>query len=182
METPQLSERSVIGPMRGRPVLLLHDPQDPLRYLLRPLRWWDWCVVQLLASSLDRRLAAGHPPESGRFLAVRAQKLVSPSARRVLVGRWEHVLEMSRQPPAGRSSRAPLCRDRILAVDSELREMLLFLSTPRPTAARGVAMVHLLLGDGTGPLWNRRCPDDLRSVLRAATAQLDPAASLADLP
>jgi hypothetical protein len=41
-----------------------------------------------------------------------------------------------------------------------------------PIPSRGVAMVSLLLGDGTGPLYRSGSSDDLDVALREAIAQL----------
>ena len=56
--------------------------------------------------------------------------------------------------------------------------MVRALMTPLPLAARGVAMVNQLLGDGAGPLYNPDSPIDVRAVLRVATELLDPAVPL----
>jgi len=50
--------------------------------------------------------------------------------------------------------------------------MLAVLAGPVPVAARGVAMVSVLLTDGTGPLHNRRSALDLGAAVREATTQM----------
>lgn len=128
----------------------------------------------LFGPVLDRRLVAGAPPESGRLVAARAERLVSLRARRKLAREWEGVLERAHTTPQARSSRAPLCRDRVIAAVDDARAMLSALSSPLPVPARGVAMASRLLSDGTGPLYNRHCPVSLSAALRSVTAQLDP--------
>jgi hypothetical protein len=49
------------------------------------------------------------------------------------------------------------------------------LTAEGPVSARGVAMVSRLLGDGTGPLYNRRVqPAQLDATLRQVIAALQP--------
>ena len=162
---------------RGPTMLLLHDRGDPRRLLLRPVGPWNRLLARLLAVSLDRRLAAGHPAESSPLLATRARTLVAPDERRTLASNWEHLLDVTRTQPPRLVRRIPVCRDRIAAAESSVREMIVALVAPQPVPARGVATVSLLLGDGTGPLYNRRSPTDLVSALREATMRLDPVAS-----
>ncbi len=52
--------------------------------------------------------------------------------------------------------------------------MIALLSAPLPIPARGVAMANVLLTDGAGPLYNPRCDTELRRVVEATNAQLDP--------
>ena len=134
-------------------------------------------MARVLAVSLDRRLAAGHPAESTRLLATRAQTLVATEERSNLASNWEHLMDVTRTQPARLVRRVPVCRDRIVAAESSVRETIAALVAPGPVPARGVATVSLLLGDGTGPLYNRRSPTELVSALREATIRLDPVAS-----
>jgi hypothetical protein len=47
------------------------------------------------------------------------------------------------------------------------------LASPLPREARGVALVRLLLTDGTGPLYSRRSREDLGAAVRRARAALE---------
>jgi hypothetical protein len=138
-----------------------------------PDRRRDALLARLLAPSLDRKLAAGRSPESHPLLAIRAQALVAPDMRRTLARTLAEVVKKgsrSRQTGVGR---IPLCRDRIIAAESDLREMIAYLSAPFPLPARGVAMVTSLLRDGLGPLYNPNCAADLGLVVREAVAALN---------
>jgi hypothetical protein len=155
--------------------LVVTDRGRPERFVACRSRPWDRVLARVFACSLDRRLAAGRAPESSRLLASRAQQLVSSATRRELARDWEHLLEVTRRPPARRTPRVPLCRDRISAAEADVRDMLTSLLTPLPMCARGVATASRLLSDAAGPLCSRHCTDDdLRAALREATAQLDP--------
>lgn len=139
---------------------------------------WDRLLTRVRASSLDRRLATGCPAVTSRVLALRAQQIASPAGRRELAQRWDHVLELTRRPPGALTSRAPLCRDRVAAAEPDVREMLTVLEGSLPITARGASMASSLLSDGTGPLHNRRSPDDLGAAVREATRQMrDPLAN-----
>lgn len=134
----------------------------------------------LLGSSLDRELAAGRPPESGRLLAARAEDLVSLRKRQALARDWRRLLDMARRPSAPGPARMLLRRDQIAVAEPEVREMMSRLLAPLPVAAQGVATVSVLLTDATGPLYNRRSHTALVTLLRTATAQLDPSAPFLD--
>jgi len=135
-------------------------------------------VVRVLASSLDRQLAGGRPPESGRLLAARAQVLVSPTTRRALAQSFDNVTAHARRTPAMRDPRMPLNRRSIIACEREIREMRDALLTPLPAPARGAAMASWLLSDGTGPLFDGHRSIELQSTIRQVIAQLDPTVTL----
>lgn len=136
-------------------------------------------LARVLAPSLDRQLAGGRQPRSGRALAVHAREVVSPAGRLELAHRWIGVLELASRPPVPRTPRGPLCRARIADAEHDVREMIAVLAGGLPIASRGAAMASLLLRDGTGPLHNDRSPQDLGAAVREATYQM---ASPADVP
>ena len=141
-------------------------------------RPWDRLLVRALAPCLDRRLAAGRPPRSGRLLAIRARAIVSPAARGELARRWADVLDRAGRSPVPRSPRAPLRRGAVIAAAADLREMIDVLTSGLPIDARGAAIASWLLSDGTGPLY-RRSRVELGTVAREATRQMG---SSADRP
>jgi hypothetical protein len=159
-------------------LLLVRDRGDRLRLLTRRCRSWHRAGARLLASSLDRRLAAGHAPEADLLSATRAQTLVSPERRRALAANWEHLLEVAAHRPLRYRRGAPLCCDRIATADTAVRAMVVALLAPLPVSARGVAMASRLLSDGAGPLYNRLSSVDLVGAVREVTEQLDPRVSL----
>ncbi len=166
------------GPRTGHTTLLLIDTDDSQQLTAQCNRRWIRLATQLLASSLDHKLAQGRSPESSRLLAARAQVLVSPVSRRKLVDNWENLLVQVRRPPAMRNPRVLCNREYIIACESDIREMLNALLAPLPSPARGTAMASWLLRDGTGPIYNRGLSEDLGNSLREVIAQLDPAVSL----
>jgi hypothetical protein len=166
--------------MSSKTVLVQTDSPGSGQLVIRPAGTTSRLLARLFGLSLDRRLAIGEAPESGRLLAVRAQQLVALRWRRELARHWEHLLEVARQPPR---SGAPvwLSRDRILAAEADVRELATQLRAPLPVRAAGVAAAHVLLTDATGPLYNRRNGTALTAQLRDLSAQLDPGLPLQSL-
>lgn len=159
-------------------MLLIIDKTCPNGFEVRPHTRLDALLSRLLASSIDRKLAAGHSPESDRLLAIRAQSLVAQGMRRTLARTLEEVLAKSARPRRARDRRVSPCRDRIMAAESDIRDIIACLSAPLPVPARGVAMVTALLRDGVGPLYNASCATDLRAVVREVVMALDPSLEL----
>jgi hypothetical protein len=138
----------------------------------RSHQFWDRWRARARAPSLDCQLAAGWPPGASRLLAIRAQQITSPAGRGELVRAWGYLLDRARRPAVPHAPRVPLCRDRIAAAEGDVRTMLAVLASPLPVSARGAAMASVLLGDGTGPVYNRHCARDLAAVARDATREM----------
>ncbi len=157
-------------------VLLRPAPHDSAPDHGRP---WDRFAARVLAPSLDRQLATGRPPQSSRALATRARQIVSPAKRRELAQHWIHVLDLAVRPPVPLPLRGPLRRGAVVAAERDMHEMIAVLAGGLPIAARGAALASWLLRDGTGPLYNHRCPIELSAAVREATRQMS---SYADSP
>ena len=159
-------------------VLLLQAPHQPGHLVVRSNRPWDRLVARLLASSLDPRLAQGDAPESTLLLAARAQRLVAPDTRQALADNWNGLLHRARQPVPTFGRHVPLCRERIVGAEAEVRSLVTALVTPSPVPARGVAIASRLLCDGAGPLFNVHWSGDLAATVRRAVELLDPSAAV----
>jgi hypothetical protein len=131
-------------------------------------------LARWLSFPLDAKLADGSPPHVSRLRAVRAQALVSPAAREELAEGWSRLVEVTRARAHG-SARARVVppRERLAAAQPQIQQLVARLRSPAPVAARGVAAANLLLCDGTGPLYNPRCQDDLRAALMHAVGWMD---------
>lgn len=164
------------APARAR--LVLHDSRGSGPLVGHSFRGLDRALARARALRLDRDLAAGRPPEASWLLAARAQDLVAVRTRQVLAGDWEHLLRVARRPVPQHSPLAAIRRDRVIAAEPDIREMVTRLLAPLPVGARGVATASNLLGDGAGPLYNRASRRDLAADVRRATAQLDPSMAL----
>lgn len=122
---------------------------------------------------LDAQLAADRPPEWSRLYTVRAGQLVSRPFRTELAANWNRVLEIATGEMLGTASgRRLLRREPIANAAPQIRELVNLLLGPEPVTARGVATAHLLLTDGTGPLYSRLSTTVLSDALAEAVALL----------
>ena len=146
----------------------------PSRLAVRPSRLADRLSARLFGASLDRELAAGRVPESSPLLAARAQHIVALRSRRRLAGDWEHLLRSARRARGMYQQAVPVRRDRVIAAEPAINELVRRITAPLPVPARGVAMATALLTDPLGPVFNPRSLVSLAAALEAVLAQLDP--------
>ena len=141
----------------------------------REATWRERILVRILAGRLDRQLAAGRSPESHPLLSLRAQRLARPDTRLALARALGRVLHEASSPLRRRQ---PPLADlyAVREVERDLVELVDQLVAPAPVSARGVALVHEMLVDGSGPLYMRHSPRDLGEMIRTATLALDPVA------
>ena len=126
----------------------------------------------LLAPALDRRLAAGASLDESVLLAARAQMLCSLAQRQRLTRSWLAVLHSAARKPGLLSSRTSLRRSAVASAHGDIRLMLAVVQGTPAIRPRGLALAHLLLTDGTGPLHNRRSGVDLATAVREAARQM----------
>jgi hypothetical protein len=129
-------------------------------------------IARARGPALDRRLAEGAAPESALDLAIRADLLARPEQRADLARDLDQLAVTARMTPS--KAHVRLCRRRIGEAGAELAALSRQLSDPGPVSVRGVAMIRLLLRDGTGPLFQPGSRIDLRLFLHTALAALDP--------
>ena len=160
--------------------------EDLSRLMLRRVWPWHRMLACGRAGRLDRELAAGTSPEASAVLAARAARLTSTEFRRDLAASLRRMLAASGQPvppvravpaprsglPAARPPRVPLRTSRISQAGPRLAELASRLLEPGPVPVRGVAMVTLLLADGTGPLYREASRADLGAITERAAHAL----------
>jgi hypothetical protein len=157
--------------------------EDLGRLVLRRVWPWHRLLACSRAGRLDRELAAGTSPEASAILAARAARLTSTEFRRDLAASLRRMLAAAGQParavPAQRSGlsaarppRVPLRTSRISQAGPRLAELASRLLEPGPVPVRGVAMVALLLADGTGPLYREASRADLDAIAERAAHAL----------
>ncbi len=122
----------------------------PVDHLLRPAPSAR-LLARLRTTALDRALLAGADPAHSRQLAARAQALTSPRSRAAAADGLERWLSAAN----GATSRRRVLPRRALAVAnaSEACEIVSLLRGSAPLYARGIALLGLLLNDGTGPAY-----------------------------
>ena len=93
----------------------------------------------------------------------------TPQAKhgRDLAHNWMHVLDVARHPSHRVSYRVPVCRDRVIAAEAEIADLVNRLTEARCPARVAEAAAQILT-DGAGPLYNRQAPDDLKDRIREA--------------
>ncbi len=152
---PELREQAFAVARAGR----LLEPGPSVRALAR-----------LRAGSLDRRLAAGACPDAGALLAARAAQLTTPATRSELADCLDRLVDRAHERPSRarvRPSAAAVdaCRAGLAETGGRLRG-------PEPVYARGVAMLRVLLIDGSGPVYVDRRGDALARALAAVATAL----------
>jgi hypothetical protein len=148
----------------------------------RSARWWPpalwWrlrlaVIVRWSAPELDRRLAAGEALRHNAATAQRARMLTESRSRRRLADGLERALDTALRGPSGFSAAVPPDRRELLAARTVLGALDRRLRDSEPVGAQGVAMLSVLLSDGTSPLYRPTEAGALGSRLRAAAASLE---------
>jgi hypothetical protein len=122
-------------------------------------------------AALDRRLAAGERADGDRRLARRAETLTGADSRRGLARTLLAIIGAAERRPKP-ASRAPIARREVTEAADELRQLAARLESGEPVDPRGVAEAHLLITDGSGPLYNRHSGEALATTARAARVAL----------
>ncbi len=121
-------------------------------------------------ASLDRALAHGEDPAASAALAARTTQLAAPPTRaRIAAGLERMALEV--EAPLAPFAVAP-SRPAVRANRDALLDLAALLRLDRPLYARGIAMLRLVLVDGTGPAYTDRHGEALRRELDLARATL----------
>jgi hypothetical protein len=135
-------------------------------------------IVGWRASELDRRLAAGEDPRISELLALRARRLIRARHRRNLADGLAGALRSARKRSHGFTAAAAPWRDEVLDAAAVIASIERRLRGAEPVAARGVALLRLLMIDGNGPLYRPADSGALGSRLRAAAAALNASAAV----
>lgn len=128
-------------------------------------------LALLQATSLDRELADGGDPAACPILAARAAKLASGRMRGALARELERAA-LGSEAQAG-ALHIPRARAAVAANRARLFELAARLRGEELLYARGLAMLRLLLVDGSGPLYMDRHGEALTLALENAAARLN---------
>jgi len=137
------------------------------------IRVRDRVAARVRAARLDAALARGVAPESSAALALRAQALIGPVARK-LGGLLSEIVANSHSSRRKRIGPVPISASLVREAELELSALAERLLGGGPVGARGVAALRALVCDGGGPLYGR-CADatELRAALGAALEALE---------
>jgi hypothetical protein len=119
---------------------------------------------------LDRALATGADPSASPLLAARAVQLVDPGTRQQIAASLEQLVStMHRQRRRVQTLPLP---GAVRANQDALIELARMLRQREVSYAQGVAMVELILRDGTGPAYTDPSGEGLAHQLARAAAGL----------
>jgi hypothetical protein len=153
--------------------------RECVRYRLRSRPSGGFSRVRLAVSAwwrapgLDRQLAAGASPQESMLLALRARRITSRRGRGRVGDGLARAMRDARATRVGFSAAVGPDRRELLAARTVLGALERRLRGPEPVGARGVALLYVLLSDGSSPLYRPGERGALGSALRAAAAALE---------
>lgn len=109
--------------------------------------------ARLLAERYDRQLAAGATAPLYSALEVHACRLITIAEREAVARSLRESLQDARTVPSPWTARSWTHRPNVLAAADVIDTVTLWLHSPRPVTACGMARLRLLLSDGMGPLY-----------------------------
>ncbi|MGH2916950.1 MAG: hypothetical protein ACRDMX_18385 [Solirubrobacteraceae bacterium] len=123
-------------------------------------------LARLCRLPLNRRIVSGADPVGSPLLAARALQLACPATRRRIASALER-LALSADRPLSAFATAPL-RSAVAPNRDALLETADALRRPGPLYARGIAMLELILIDGSGPAYTDARGEGLTRQLQLA--------------
>lgn len=131
-------------------------------------------VVRWGAAWLDHELASGISPQASEALALRARRISGHKSRANVASGLIRALFSAEDAAPGFTAAERARQREVLAARTVIAALDRRLRAPEPVAPRGMAMLHVLLTRGTGPLYLPGEPGALGDQLRAAAAALQP--------
>jgi hypothetical protein len=125
---------------------------------------------RLLAARYDRQLADGVTAPLNSALEVHACRLITVAEREIVARSLRESVQDARNLPSPWNARSWTHRPNVLAAADLIDTITLWLHSPRPVSACGMARLRLLLSDGMGPLYvsgHGDLPGRLRAALTA---------------
>ncbi len=154
--------------------LLITQRPDGTYVVCRQSRTAERLRARIHRWRLDTAIAGGACPDSAPALSLRANELIGRRSRGRLSRAIQRLLRRSNRSLHPIHDPVPICWQKVRSARPALEQLAAHLSGPDPVDARGVAMVQIILSDGSGPLFSRPCADDLEPALEAAIEALEP--------
>lgn len=130
--------------------------------------------VALTRQALTRELAAGAPTALTPELGLRAAQLVKPRHRRQAAGALRRTIRDAHEPPMTRAYFSVIRPHAVVDAEDSINALIGRLNSDRPVDAQGMAMLDLLLTNGTSsPLYTPAEAGALRHEITVATEALD---------
>ena len=123
---------------------------------------------------LDRELAYGISPQTSEALTIRARRITGHRSRANVASGLIRALFSAEDAAPGFTAAEQAHHRELLAARTVIAALDRRLRASDPVAPRGMAMLHVLLTKGTGPLYQPGEPGALGDQLRAAAAALLP--------
>jgi hypothetical protein len=152
--------------------LLLTDPTNPRCIVHTRSRARTRLWTHLRSRRLDQALASHASPDSSAALSLRACALIGTSARAGLASSVRRLIKEAEHATGPLTFRIPICRAKILRSTETLEALADRLASTDPVDACGVAQAHLLLSDGSGPIYTLPTADDLEPALQRTLVAL----------
>jgi hypothetical protein len=140
--------------------------------------WWQRVYVELIVrwrgAQLDRHLAGGASADASAALTLRAKRITDRRGRARVAAGLARVRRDAHASRPGVSAAVRPHRGEVLAARTVLDTLERRLAARERVTARGVALLRVLLTDGSSALYRPGEPGALGSELRAAAAALEP--------
>jgi hypothetical protein len=144
-----------------------------------PGLWWRqrlyvaW-IVRWRGAELDRRLAEGSSPDANAALTLHTKRITDRRGRTRVAAGLARVRRDAHSSRPGFSAAVRPHPGEVLAAGAVLDTLERRLAARERVTARGVALLRVLLMDGSSALYRPCEPGALGSELRAAAAALEP--------
>lgn len=132
-------------------------------------------LARVGAWTLDGALANGACPDSSASLSLRAHKLISQTTRRQLADELHRLIHDAVRPPHPAISAVPICWRDVLLAREQIEALADLLVSSAPVDVRGIAQLHVLLRDGSSPLYYPPRAGQLEQTLCQIADALEPA-------
>jgi hypothetical protein len=135
---------------------------------------WARPLARLRSYDLDTRLARGESPDSNMLLSLRAQQLQRAAGRRRVARGFRRLLSTARRTPHPFDRRVPVAGAEICECQGLIEELIALLESGVPVDPACIARAHLLICEGSSPLYRPAVTGALEPALHAVIGSIEP--------